>query len=356
MADVPAILSELRALVDASLRDHLDRSRERLVATHPDLAPLADELAAFVLGGGKRLRPILVLLGHRATGVADDAAVLGPALAVELVHTCALAHDDVIDAGRTRRGRPTVHVAFARRHGDAGWSGPSDRFGEAAAILLGDLAYVAADELFLEARVAADRLLAAFEVFTTLRTEVAAGQYLDLVAATSRSTSDELALTVAGLKSGRYSIARPLEIGATLGAGRGPIADGLVRTGLPLGQAFQIRDDVLGVFGAEDETGKSTASDLAEGKRTLLVAATASRLDRAELERLDELLGRADLTAEDADEIRGLMRDSGGYEATLRTVDALVEEAMRALDEVPIDEDVRWVLRELAAYLVERTR
>ncbi|HEX2026449.1 MAG TPA: polyprenyl synthetase family protein [Nitriliruptorales bacterium] len=357
MPALPAEVAALRAELDSALGTHVQQITGRLPRLHPALELLGEELRAFVAAGGKRLRPLFLVVGYQAAGGRDPGAVLGPALALELVHTCALVHDDLVDGAATRRGRPAAHVAFAERYRADGWRADAAEFGRAAALLLGDLAFVVADELFIQStgEVAVDRLLTAFRTFTTMREELTAGQYLDVVAAHRRDPSPDLALAVAGYKSARYSVARPLEIGAILAAGQGTVSRGLVQVGVPLGQAFQLRDDVLGVFGAEERTGKSTLSDLAEGKRTLLVALTAERLDAAGRARLERLLGRRDLSVAEADEIRALMRASGGLAATEARADALVQEAMRALDELPVSADARQLLRELAGYLVART-
>ncbi len=365
MRNLPPVVALLREDLNAALASEVDHLWSRLLSLHPDLAPLADELRAFVLRGGKRLRPLFVLLGFQAARGGDPHAVMGPALALELLHTCALVHDDVIDRSALRRGHPAVHAAFAGRRpgsgpqggGRAGWypvQACHDRYGEAVAILLGDLAFVQADELFLRTEVPPSRLLAAFRVFTTMREELTAGQFLDVEATWSGETSVELALAVARYKSGSYSVARPLEIGASLAHDGDGLARRLAVVGVPLGQAFQLRDDVLSVFGAEAETGKPTLSDLAEGKRTLLVALTAERLDPASRARFDSLLGRPDLSEEQAEELRGLMRSSGGLAATKRWTDELFSQAMEQLEALPITEETRGLLRDLALYLVTR--
>lgn len=356
MADAPPVLAGFRARVDAALADAVSVVARRLQGMHPALAPLGDELGAFVLSAGKRLRPALVLLGWEATGQTDLAPAIGPALAVEFVHTCALVHDDLIDEAEVRRGRPAAHHAFASRHTDARWSGPADAFGRAAALLLGDLAFVAADELFVgtaDDGLPPDRVLAAFRVFTTLREEVTAGQFLDVVAQSSGVTDPDLALTIATFKSGRYSVSRPLELGALLG-GEPVLAEGLARIGLPMGTAFQLRDDVLGVFGVEEETGKSTLSDLAEGKRTLLVALTAERLDDAALRRFETLLGDPELDEAGAEELRRLMRETGALKETERRAAALVAAALEELAAVPVPPETRSALESLARFLVAR--
>lgn len=350
----PPQVTQLRARIDRALADFLATALPRLSRVHPALEPLAAELRDLVVAGGKRLRPVFALVGYQAAGGTEPDRVLGPALALELLHTCALVHDDIIDAAPTRRGRPTAHARFADTHRSAGWRGDPGGYGQAVAILLGDLAFVLADELFRTGRVPHDRLLAGLEVFTLLREEVMAGQYLDLYASRSGRTERDLALRVASYKAGRYTVARPLQLGAVLAGAPADLVDGLVTLGLPLGQAFQLRDDILGVFGAEAETGKSAASDLAEGKRTVLIAETATRLDAGGRHRLEGLLGRGHLSAEEAAELRGMIRESGGLAATEALMAELVGQALSALADLELAGGAAETLEGLAAFVAHR--
>lgn len=353
MSAVPDVLRTLRGEVDAALGSALDRLLPRLAEHHRALEKVTEELRAF-LAGGKRIRPALLLLGYEAAGGEDRARVMGPALALELLHTCALVHDDVFDRAATRRGRPTVHRAFETAHRAAGWRGDPEAYGEAVAVLVGDLAFVQADDLFLDADVPADRLRAGLRHFVRLREEVMAGQYLDLEAAVSGAADRGTALTVATLKSGRYTVARPLEVGAVLAGGEPGLVAGLGRFGDPLGRAFQVRDDLLGVFGEEATTGKSVASDLQEGKRTLLVAETAARADAAGRRRLEADLGDPDLDAEDAQRLRELMTATGGRAAVEAYLAAAVAEARETLAGLEVPEASRRALGAVAGYLADR--
>jgi len=350
---LPSDLATLAAEIDAALDTALDRLLPRLADHHPALAVLGPQMRAFV-AGGKRIRPTLLLLGFQAAGGAWRQAVHGPALALEMLHTCALMHDDVIDRAPTRRGRPTVHHAFAERHTAADWRGDASDYGEAVAILLGDLAFVQADELFLSAEVPDRTLLDAFRRFTVLREEVMAGQYLDLQAAVADDGDRELALAIATLKSGRYSVTRPLEIGAALAGADGALIDGLRAVGDPLGRAFQVRDDLLGVFGTSARTGKSTDSDLAEGKRTLLIAEALQRLDPAGRADLLAGLGDPELDEETADRLRDLLETSGARRATEDYVDDSITTARTAIAALDVPDRTRATLLAVADYLGAR--
>ena len=222
------------------------------------------------------------------------------------------------------------------------------------AILIGDLAFVYADRFFLDAAIPETPLLQAFRRFTTLREEVMAGQTLDVHAATSGMADRDAALTIATLKSGRYSVARPLEIGALLAGAPTEVVDGLGAFGDPLGRAFQIRDDLLGVFGDARTLGKSTASDLAEGKRTLLIAEALARLDEAGRTALLQDLGDPDLDDARADRLRELIESCGARAATEHYVEAAVADARRVLAELDVPGPVREQLAAVATYLGER--
>lgn len=351
---LPPTLATLTEVVEASLHDAVRPALARVTDLHPALTPWADELRGMLAAGGKRLRPALLLLGHRAVGGDRDDTVLPAALALELLHTCALLHDDLLDDADTRRGRTTAHVSFAATHDDHGWAGTADRYGAAAAVLVGDLAFVVADELFLDADVADDRLLRALRVFTTLREEVMAGQALDVQAAAARLTSRELALTIAATKSGRYSVARPLEIGALLGGAAEDRAAALAAAVEPLGQAFQVRDDLLGVFGDADTTGKSAADDLREGKRTLLIAEALARADLRDRELLERLLGDPELDDEQVARARRVIERTGAVDAVRTWIDDAVSAGLAAVDGLDVADDARATLREVGEWLAGR--
>lgn len=350
---IPPALAHTRREIDLALEAAWDRLLPPVTRIDARLEPVTDALRRFT-EGGKRVRPALLLVGFEAAGGAERTAVHGPALALELLHTCALVHDDVIDRAPTRRGRPTVHHSFAAAHERAGWSGDAAAYGEAVAILLGDLAFVQADAMFLEAEVPADALMAGFRCFVALREEVMAGQFLDLQTAISRTSDPATALAVATLKSGRYSVSRPLEVGAALAGADAPLREALRAAADPLGRAFQLRDDLLGVFGQEQDTGKSTASDLAEGKRTLLVTEALERLDPAGRRELERGLGDPELTDDDADRLRALLEDCGARSAVEHTVAEEVAASHAAIAQLPVPDTARATLHELAHYLGDR--
>jgi geranylgeranyl diphosphate synthase type I len=343
-----------RVSVQQALDEFLEEMADRLAPLGPDAARLLGEARGMV-SGGKRFRAAFCHWGYRAVAsdVEDEHALHRACAALELLHASALVHDDYMDASDTRRGRPATHRAFGNEHRAAGWRGDHEQYGASAAILLGDLLLSWADEMLRRCGLPRDRVDAAMDVFDLCRSEVIAGQFLD-VSAQARGRADvDTAMTVLRYKSAKYSIERPLHVGAAL-AGGGPdqLAE-LTAYGLPLGEAFQLRDDLLGVFGDAATTGKPAGDDLVEGKRTVLVALALDAASAEDAALLDRSLG----TPLDAAQVEGLRRiiDGSGAHAQVESViRELVDLALTALDKAGVDEGARLVLRELASAATDR--
>ncbi|HEX6232994.1 MAG TPA: polyprenyl synthetase family protein [Jiangellaceae bacterium] len=320
------------------LQDVLDRFLHEqhavLTEIHAELGPLVDA-AADLLRAGKRLRPAFCYWAWRGAGRPDDEAIVSVGAALELFQAAALVHDDLIDGSDTRRGMPSAHRRFAARHAAEGWAGDPDRFGAAAAVLLGDLLLGWSDELFYESGLDDAALRRSRPVFDQMRAQVGAGQYLDVVAqATGASQPDrlaELARTVMSYKAARYSVERPLVLGGSAAGADPDLLDAYARYGLALGEAFQLRDDVLGVFGDPASTGKPAGDDLREGKRTLLIAYTLERADPTAAKTVDRLLGDHHIDADGIDALRQIIVDTGALRAVETQVANLVERARGAL-------------------------
>lgn len=335
-------VAPVAGMLDTFLADRVND----LCLLDPALDQIGRAVADLVHVGGKRLRPAFVYWGHRAAGADHDPAVLHAAAAVELLHTFALIHDDVMDRSNWRRGHPAVHAGLAQAHLRQGMLGDPDWFGVGGAILAGDLAFVWSDRLFDEAPLPAAALDRARRVFTELRVEVMAGQFLDLRLAGLVAATEDDALRVALLKSGRYTVTRPLQLGAALGGGDQRLDAALVGYGDAIGLAFQLRDDVLGLFGDPETTGKGALEDLREGKRTMLILRALKLCRPEQRDALLLLLGKAELDQRDADWARDLVRDCGALASVERLLDLQQSRARAHLAVIP--SPARDALEELA--------
>jgi geranylgeranyl diphosphate synthase type I len=365
--------SRLVDLVQARIDSFLDERTSILRSIGPDLEPLGEFSRRF-LSGGKRFRALFCYWGWEAVAgsafdpfAGDDERDLSPivsaAAALEIFHAAALVHDDIIDRSDTRRGAPSAHRLFENLHAEAGWLRRSDEFGRASAILLGDLLLGWSDELLDEGLdPMADRgaARAARAEFVRMRTEVTAGQYLDILAEQSwhRRRDDEqreIAERVITFKAAKYSVEAPLALGGHIAGGSAPQIRALRAFGLPLGIAYQLRDDLLGVFGDPEVTGKPSGDDLREGKRTMLIAAARERLAPGARGLLDELLGDPDL---DEAQIRMLQRtilDCGAVDEVEDMIAREVARARTALVGAPLGAPALTELGALATTVSRRT-
>ena len=327
------------------------------------------DAAARTLEGGKRLRARFCVTGWRAVaGIDDDGedapvephSVLDAAAALEIFHAAALVHDDIIDNSDTRRGQPAAHRALATAHARSGWAGDADGFGRSAAVLLGDLLVAWSDDLLEQGLRHTDHAASAREVYALMRRDVTVGQFLDIAEEAAFTTAPdaehaERALRVASLKSARYSIQHPLLIGAALAGADDAQRAALAAFGHPVGLAFQLRDDVLGVFGDSAVTGKPSGDDLREGKRTLLIAYARERLDAATRQSMDALIGDPGL---DDAQIAGLQQtitDTGALERVEAAIAGYAAEADRALVDAPLAATAVRDLRQLAEASIIRS-
>ena len=357
-------VEQVRPRVDALLADYVADERAVLTMLGPDSAVLSDAVEQ-MLSGGKRLRAAFCYWSFRAhggqPGTPAAEAVLGVGAALELFQAAALFHDDVMDDSDTRRGLPAAHRVFAALHQRSAWSGNADRFGEAAAILLGDLTLVASESRFSRSTgvLPADIAARAREVFDLMRTEVTAGQYLDVLAQALPWGRDPVAdearaREVIRAKSARYSVEHPLVLGAALAGADGTARETCAAFGLPLGEAFQLRDDLLGVFGDPAATGKPAGDDVREGKRTVLVARAMAAAGDAERATLQSRLGVRDLSDDDVGAVAEVIRRTGAHDEVERLIESLSSTAFAALDAAPLAEPGKSMIAELAHAAVDR--
>ncbi len=355
----PLDREDLRTRVQKVLDDVLAHQAQRLEELGHDSAPLTEYVADLV-AGGKRLRPAFCYWGWRGAGGGDDEAPLRAAASLELFQAAALVHDDVMDASDTRRGMPAVHRRFASLHRGSGWTGDAERFGQAGAILAGDLCLVWSDELLTACGLPPERLAAGRPVYDTMRTQLMAGQYLDMLEQAVDAGWGDLdpvtrARRVIRFKSAKYTVEHPLLLGGTL-AGAGPdLLAAYTAFGLPLGEAFQLRDDVLGVFGDPAQTGKPAGDDLREGKRTVLVALALRAASPAQAAAVRRLLGDPALDDAGVDRLRDVVTQTGALDEVERIIDADVDVALAALEAAPVAEEARDVLAGLLDAATART-
>lgn len=360
---------QLAGLIQQRIDEMLHQQRNELAQLGEEATPLLDELSTY-LTGGKRMRAQFAALGFQAVTPLDLFAdrshdlspVIDAASSLEVFHAAALIHDDVIDRSDTRRGRPSSHKRFEAMHEHQNWRGNASRFGIATAILLGDVLQSWADELMLSATGKVERscAIAARSHFNRMRSEVVIGQYLDVLEEQQPGFSDkqlqlERSTRVMIYKTAKYSVEAPLLIGAALAGANAEQEQALSDFGLPVGLAFQLRDDLLGVFGDEQVTGKPTGDDLVEGKRTVLVTLARDALPATQQRVFDEMLGNEDLTPQQISLLQETIRDSGAVDRVEQMIQKNITAAETALDFAPLDPRTKELLCKLAHKAGHRT-
>ena len=348
------LLVEFQTGLERDLHAWLGDKQRELTAEVGAAAELTSRLDQYVLRGGKRLRPALVFYSYQACGGSSRDAVMPAALSVEFLHTYLLIHDDIMDRAPTRRGEPTAHLVFRDEHLARGWRGNADHHGESSAILLGDLAHCFAEELFREVPVEAAIAPRLHRCFSTMCQEVITGQYLEFTAGHRERLSEEDLLQVLRMKSGRYSVERPIQLGALLAGASEPVLDGLSRFGLLLGEAFQLHDDLLGMFGESETVGKPVGGDLIEGKFTLLVHHALAHASAADSERLRAALGNADLEPAEVEAATEIIRRTGAESRVTEMVESRHREAAQILADLELEPEGKTFLAGLVDYLKER--
>lgn len=346
--------------VNERLQNFLEQRASDMFALGHDVSSF-DIFARQFLTGGKRFRALCAIYGFRTHDEHITENAIDIAAALEVFHAAALVHDDIMDSSDTRRGNPSAHRAFEHLHSQAGWSGDGASFGVNAALLFGDLLLAYCDELIAHALTSLDARTRerTRREFDRMRREVTLGQYLDVVeerAWPTVSITDALdrASRVVVFKSAKYSIEAPLVIGAALAGASDDDLDALRAFGLPLGVAFQLRDDILGVFGDPEVTGKPAGDDIREGKRTVLIAVAMERLDSETSGTLNQLLGDRNLSPEQIESVRSTLVECGAHDEVEKFITEYVSQALTALDESSASSDTITSLRDLALGVTNR--
>jgi geranylgeranyl diphosphate synthase type I len=351
--------SEVRDCIKEELTQYLAEQRDYLTNIASELIPVCDALEDYLLEGGKRLRPLFAYAGCAAAGKVPNRADIRAMASLELLQACALIHDDLMDGSDTRRGKPAIHRHFENLHRTGSMAGLAEQFGEAAAVLLGDLALVWSDHMLHNSGLSHSSLTSALRIHDEMRIELMAGQYLDVREAGEHNPSVERSLRIARYKSGKYTIERPLHLGAVIArpttAEHAELLNILSAYGLPLGEAFQLRDDMLGIFGDPETTGKPAGDDLREGKRTVLMAMTMEKASDAARAELSANLGDPHLSPERIESLRTLIVETGAVADVEKLIDRLGEESIAAAHSSSIDDSARPFLLALAENAIRRS-
>lgn len=349
-------LDSIRIEIEDALADFVKGKTEKLNRTDEFLQPITKSLAEYILDGGKRFRPTFAYLGFLGAGGIASPKIARACAALELVHVCALVHDDLMDGSDTRRNRQSIHRQFQDHHRDSKYVGNSENYGASVAILLGDLSLAWSDELLYLSGVEQPQLNQALPIFHEMREELMAGQYLDVLESVRGESNIVRSSKIAQLKSGKYSIERPLQFGAALAGANSTLIDDFSNFGLALGEAFQLRDDLLGIFGEPNVTGKPSGDDIREGKRTLLIALTLEKCNESERRLLEISLGDKNVESSKIAAIQEVISRCGAMEECERLISELFDKAVANLDKSVCLDEIKKLLVDMAKAATQREK
>lgn len=354
MTDFAARHTAFRGDVQTALDAFIEVHGGRIAQISAELVPATSALTA-LLAGGKRLRAACCYWGYAGAGGENESAIIQVSAALELLQASALIHDDVMDRSDTRRGVPAIHRQFETYHAEHAMHGDAANFGAAAAILIGDLALAWTDGMYYESGFDSESLQRGKRVLDDMRTELMAGQFLDVLEQARGGGDVERAQRVMRFKTTAYTIERPLHLGAALAGASPATFDAYTAFGVPLGEAFQLRDDLLGVFGDEEQTGKPAGDDIREGKRTVLIALAQERASATDRAILDALVGDPNVDADGIAAVREILVQTGACNDVESRIAANRERAFAALATPAIAASAAAMLHEIAIAATDRT-
>ncbi|HEY4694548.1 MAG TPA: polyprenyl synthetase family protein [Candidatus Nanoarchaeia archaeon] len=339
---------------DRQLFSFLDQKKKEASEIDPQTQDLVGEIIRFGQNGGKRIRPAFMYAGYISSGGQAHEAILFATLSVELLHTFALIHDDIMDKSDLRRGQLTTHRQFTKLHQLKNLRGKREDFGLAAAILAGDLSYSFAEEIFTEAPFPQERVRRARYFFDQMKTQVVYGQYLDVLGGYKETLTEDEVLKILEYKTAKYTVERPLHLGAMLAGADYQILEAFSRYAIPLGQAFQIQDDILGTFGSEKEIGKPADSDIKEGKKTLLVVKAMELASQKNKNALKSLVGKPDVTKDEIEKVRKIIEETGSLDYCVKLSRELLRQAKEVVTGAKLKPEGKNYLIAAASYLETR--
>ncbi|MGC8585053.1 MAG: polyprenyl synthetase family protein [Thermoplasmata archaeon] len=332
-------LNRYPKLVENYLKDFFESKRKELNDSY--ILDVFDAIYEYTMRGGKRLRPLLMIVGYKLYGGRNEDEIIKASASIEIVQSYLLIHDDIMDNSDLRRGKPTLHRIFQKNYMDG-------KTGENLAIIAGDLASMYAYEIFENLDFSADKKLKAILKMTKIIEDTGYGQILDVVSSIRKNFGEDDLFMIHKYKTAKYTIEGPMIMGAILAGSEN--FDMITNYAIPVGIAFQLQDDILGLFGDEKEIGKPVTSDLEEGKKTLLVLKAMENPKFRET--IEKYMGKKNITMDELNEVRNAVKESGSLEYSYKKLYDLVKGAQKAI--MPIDTEEKQFLYEFAEYVIKR--
>lgn len=351
------ILEDYKKIINPLLQEYFKRKINQAEKINPLFHQAVKTIADFTMAGGKRIRPAMVYYGYLAAGGRSEKEILEASISIELIHSFLLIHDDIIDCDGIRHGIKTVHEKYKEIGKIISLNKDNDNhhFGNSMAIIVGDIAHAMGYEILFNAKFSPEIIIKALDKLQKIVYDTIPGEMLDVIMENRGTTTEEEILGMFESKTSRYTFEGPLYLGAILAGADEKFLKSFTKYALPLGKAFQIRDDILGVYGDEEKLGKPVGSDVIEGKQTLLLLKAIENGSNIQRDKLKKYLGKKDLAESELEDFRKIIRDTGSLEYSCELADKFIEESVKALEDVDFrDKKAEIFLRTIADYVVRR--
>lgn len=353
--DVKKELATIKKAVDHQLLVYLDdviteaRKEDQLIAS------MMTYFKKTLLAGGKRVRPAMMQYGYMAAGKESDDVIVKASISIELMHAFLLMHDDIVDRDDYRHGLKTMH-AYYRDHSKNLFSSEreNEHFGVSTGIVMGDFVHTLGNDVLFSADLPPQNIINAMKKMQDVVGRTAVGEMQDVIIEFKGAATEEEILRMYENKTARYTFEGPLRLGAILAGADDAFCEELSAFAIPLGIAFQLQDDLLGIYGSQEKTGKPVGSDIAEGKITLLVARAYEKATREQKKQLDALLGNPHIAVGDCDVFRDIMKGTGAYDRVIADIEKYTQKAYDAAQQMDIPKQVKDFFCGLAVYLQNR--
>lgn len=349
------LLKKYKKRLEPFLKDYFKRKIRQAEKNNPLAKEAVRIIADFTLASGKRIRPALVYYGYLAAGGKDGKNILEASMGIELIHSFLLIHDDIIDRDEKRHGIPTVHSQYRKIGQRISPQKDSAHFGNSMAIISGDIAAAMANEIIFNAKFAPEIIIKALDKLQDIVYVTIPGEMMDVVLENRGHATEKEILSMFENKTSRYTFEGPLHLGSILAGGGDKLLDSFTKYSLPLGKAFQIRDDILGIFGDEKELGKPVGSDVVEGKQTLLLIKALEKGSKDQKNKLKKYLNKKDLSKKELEEFRKIIKETGSLEYCQNLAKNFVNESLLALEKIDFkNKEAEFFLKGIARYIIER--
>lgn len=351
-------LKNFKKLLDAELEVFLDKKLKTAEKISPMARGMVQNIKNYVLSSGKRIRPALMY--HTYLSLAGKAGsrkkeALRAAMAPEFIHTWFIIHDDIIDKDDLRRGNPSMHYLY-RKLGKSKFNNSADaaHYGYSQAISAGDMAAGFANEVIADSMLSERIKSGLSKKISDIIFNTAIGEFYDVFAAIEKNISEKEVLTILEYKTARYTVEGPIHLGAIMAEAGDKVIKNLNDYSVPLGIAYQIQDDILGVFGASKETGKPVGADIREGKKTLLVVKALEAGNAEQRAKINSALGNHEITGKEIREAQEIIKETGSLEYSRKMAKKFASQSNKALAKSALDPKSKEFFREVSDFIINR--